>query len=95
MNPAGEWEEVNSQYFIFLKKDYAVYGYVFKNNVGVWNGAYDKPDALDWYWESRTRVDSREEFSAPPFFGYAPTLESAKKIVETLLFETETVERSI
>ena len=81
MNKAGIWQEVDVNYFRFHAPGYAVYG-----TISFRDGKMDD----QWYWEARVMLGCRSDDSKP-LTGYAPTLENAKKIVETLLYETNTV----
>lgn len=79
-NRKGEWVKQSDVSYAFLARSYALYGLVFKN-------AETKEQ---WGWEARTHLSAHR--NDLPFQGMAPTLSQAKKIVETLLIETDTVE---
>jgi hypothetical protein len=85
INPPGIWEETGTKFgHRFINHSItALYGYV----------TYRVRDGnnFPWYWEARVLLSARDEVNSPTC-GYAPTLESGKKIVETLLRETNTVE---
>ena len=86
MNPYGRWDRVyvegnRAVVDRFNSPGYAIYGEIFKNLA-------DK-----YHWEARVLLDCRASIDKSPICGVALTLESAKKIVETLCYETNTCER--
>lgn len=88
-NPAGTWRTMTNEQgtrHVFLSPGYAVYGYVGDNKNP---GGNDMP----FTWEARTYLAARPMMSADAPTGHAPTLDAAKAIVETLLYETGTVPR--
>jgi hypothetical protein len=91
MNPSGVWQETWTKFghrFINFEIN-ALYGFV---TYKVREGSGSK---WSWYWEARVLMvaESRnEEGIVYPICGYAPTLEAGKRIVETILKETLTVE---
>ncbi len=80
-NRPGVWVQEHKKRHAFLAPSYALYGTVFKIR--------DTDDL--WSWEAKTDLSCQRNQSGLPFQGYAPTLEGAKAIVETLLVETDTV----
>jgi hypothetical protein len=84
INPPGVWEETidGTRWKFYNPEIGAVYGLVFSQ---VREGIVQK---FNWYWEARTLLETREVGLS----GYAPTPEAGKRIVETLLRETLTVE---
>ena len=66
---------------MFHSPGYGVYGIVNTNLNG------------DYLWEAKVLAKYRGTCDRAPICGIAPTLAGAKKIVETLCYETETCER--
>jgi len=90
MKPYARWDIVEidlnmngviSRKHMFHSPGYDVYGIVSINL----NGCY--------LWEARVLVQYRATCDKAPIRGISPTLEGAKKIVETLCYETGTCER--
>jgi hypothetical protein len=82
MNPSGAWRLANCSLYVFECEGYAVYGKVSLAGLG---------GKQTYWWEARVRLDSRD--GTQPISGYAPTLSQAQHIVETLLWETDTVRK--
>ena len=88
MNPYGKWQITYDkthpghweQRWRFCCPNHIVYGNVYEVNVQ-WRDKYK--------WEARVLLNCR--YFTDPICGYAPTLDQAKRIVETLLYETDTV----
>jgi len=79
-NPPGVWR-ISGSSLQFYCPGYALYGTVTKTPEG-------------WHWEARTLLSSREYgYSDKPPRGFANTCAQAQKIVETLLYETDTVRK--
>ncbi len=78
MNPPGKWLKTKPDgKEVFACSGYAVYGWVKATNYG-------------WSWEAKVLLSCAD---GSPLRGHAPALSNAKKIVETLLIETGTVQR--
>lgn len=92
MNPPGIWEDKYSQWSFQNSSIMAVYGVV----VPLDEVTAKREGVLAFYWEARVMLNARPKEGTPrglPIRGYAPTLEAAKKIVETLLWETQTCQK--
>ena len=80
LNRYGKWTVHgfgNDKSYSFETPGYAIYGTIFLKDT-------------KWKWEARVVLGCRYDTSSDPICGYAPTLESAKRIVETLCYETGT-----
>jgi len=84
-NPPGEWVFQAMELRFINKSILALYGKVCRL-------AIDE-NKLTWYWEARTALNARAGGLDMIPCGYAPTKESAQRIVEILLYETGTVEK--
>jgi len=84
-NPCGQWKSVKGNdhqktHYIFHYPNYAVYGTIF----------YKKEKNM-YEWEARVMLNCR--IGAGSIRGYAKSVDNAKKIVETLCYETDTCNR--
>lgn len=89
MNPPGKWVFKNLELQFINENIMALYGRIYPmpcDPLGNDAGARNK-----WYWEARTGLDTRSNGVLP--CGWAYSQKEAKEIVETLLFNTRTVEK--
>jgi hypothetical protein len=77
MKLSREWFEDTYNIWIYWQPREQIFGTIKKGQWGVFN------------WEAR--IDHRYRVTDQSIVGKAPTLESAKKIVETVLYETKTI----
>lgn len=80
-NPPGKWYHSDDEWVLHNADISAIYGLVYPVEVD-----YRFP----FYWETRVVLEARHNVNTP-LFGYAPTAEDAKEIVEELLIHTHTI----
>ena len=85
MNPPGHWVFRNMECQFLNEEIMALYGKAYP----VYRTGHGK---TMWYWEARTSMESRGNVNEAPYSGYVNTEYEAKKIIETLLYSTETVQ---
>ena len=79
----GKWRHIRDNYYQFYNDEVmSVYGTL--------DFHIDVPEGHDgWFYSARVTMNARKK-GLEPIEGYAPTLENAKAIVETLLHKTLT-----
>jgi hypothetical protein len=82
-NPSGHWRDMGDRKDFVNNQIMAVYGIV--------SSAVNNDWGMRYYWEARVGLESRINMDKP-ICGYSKTMEKAQKIVENLLWLTDTVE---
>jgi hypothetical protein len=81
--PNGHWVLINPAYYQFVNNEVmSVYGIVEKHK-DCQEGHYE------WFYSARVCMNARLK-DCNPISGYAPSLDAAKEIVETILHKTNT-----
>ena len=85
-NPSGHWVDKGNRKDFINEQIFSIYGRV--------SSVIREGRGVMYWWEARVALDARDNLDKP-ICGYAKTMERAQRIVEVLLWETDTVERPI